>query len=187
MKEIFYATGNRGKFEDVFNFVQRCAPQITLRQFDQDLIELQDTDQRTVAIEKGRVAWRLLKRPVIVDDAGIYFENYKDFPGVFTKYIYSGLGFDGIRRLIANGDPVYYQLHLVYFYGDEQYTVFVGRRNGIVVFPDVFPDKPALPFDTLFVPVGETRTFAELRKEGCLEPFDHRIAAFKDFLAWLRV
>lgn len=187
MREIFYATGNQGKFDDVAQFVERANPQIKLVQFAEDLPELQSADQRFVAIQKGYEAWRRLKKPVIIDDAGIYFNRYRDFPGVFTKYIYKGIGFEGIQRLISNGDTVYYQLHLVYFYGDNNYQVFVGRVDGTIKFPEVFPQNPSLPFDTMFVPMGETRTFAELRTSGGRESFDHRIAAFKDFLAWLRV
>ncbi|MCL5436753.1 MAG: hypothetical protein M1549_02675 [Candidatus Dependentiae bacterium] len=185
-REIFYATGNRGKFEDLHTFLKHSAPEITLLQFAEELPELQSTDQRFVAIEKAKEAWRRLHRPVLIDDAGIYFERYDDFPGVFTKYFYRGVGFAGIQRLVPVGDPVYYQLHLVYAYGDSEHAVFVGRCDGTLVYPSEFPLNPPLPFDTLFVPRGETRTFAELRALGILEPYDHRVAACKDFLRWFR-
>lgn len=184
MRKIFYATGNQGKFDDVAQFVVKNNPEIELVQFADDLPELQSTDQRFVAVEKGRVAWNLLKQPVLIDDAGIYFANYRDFPGVFTKYIYKGIGFEGIKKLVSNGDQVYYQLHLVYFYGENSYEVFVGRVDGTIKFPEIFPKNPSLPFDTMFVPLEETRTFAELRRDGLREQFDHRIAAFKDFVRW---
>lgn len=187
MYEIFYATGNQGKFNDVAAFFAHYAPHVRLMQYAQELPELQSTDQRFVAIEKGREAWRRLKKPVVVDDAGIYFGRYDNFPGVFTKYLYKGVGFDGLRRLLNEGDPVYYQLHLAYFYGDDQYEVFAGRCDGTILFPETFPVNPPLPFDTMFVPVGETKTFVELRKSGERELFDHRIAAFKDLLKWLQV
>lgn len=186
MYEIFYATGNPGKFEDVSSFLEHQAPHIKLIQYAEELPELQSTDQRFVAVEKGREAWRRLKKPVIVDDAGIYFERYNNFPGVFTKFLYKGIGFEGIRRLVPEGDPVYYQLHLVYAYGENEHAVFVGRCDGTLTYQAEFPVNPPLPFDTLFVPCGERRTFAELRRLGLLEPCDHRIAACKDFLAWLK-
>lgn len=186
MFEIFYATGNKGKFEDVSHFVTHQIPEVTLLPYMEDLPELQSVDQRFVAIEKGREAWKRLKKPVVIDDAGIYFSEYNNFPGVFTKFLYKGIGFPGIRKLVADGAPVYYQLHLVYFYGDDQYEVFVGRCDGTIKFPAILPAEARLPFDTIFVPVGDTRTFAELRAIGEREQYDHRIAAFKKLVEWLR-
>lgn len=186
MRELFYATGNKGKFEDVSHFVTNQIPDVQLICYPDDLPELQSTDQRFVAIEKGREAWSRLKKPVVIDDAGIYFAEYNNFPGVFTKYLYKGIGFSGIRKLVADGAPVYYQLHLVYFYGDDQYEVFVGRCDGIIRFPPVLPAETTLPYDAIFVPVGDTRTFAQLRAIGEREQYDHRIAAFKKLVEWLR-
>ena len=42
------------------------------------------------------------KKPLIVDDAGIFFDGFNQFPGALAKYVMQGIGIKGILKLIQN-------------------------------------------------------------------------------------
>jgi XTP/dITP diphosphohydrolase len=185
MHELYYVTGNSDKFEVVYRYIDKNAPHIQLKPFTHDIPEIQSYDQREVAVEKARQAWNLLQKPVIIDDAGIYFEKYRDFPGVLTKFVYRGIGQEGLLKLVEPGDKAYFQITMVYWYGPEQYQVFMSKCPGYILHQQKYTASPDSPYDVLFAPEGETRTFAELRVSGEYEKYHYRIDALRQFLHWL--
>lgn len=187
MNTIYFSTGNPGKFEDVRGFIEHHAPHVELRQFSADIPEIQSYDQRSVALAKARSAWDILQKPVLIDDAGIYFERYDRFPGVLTKYVFKGLGSEGIKRLFNEGDRAHFLLYLVLCYGPDSFEVFEGRRQGTLISQDIFLPVPSLPYDQFFVPTGFAMTYAEMREKD-RELFyaeDVRIPAVRCFAHWL--
>lgn len=184
MSEFHYLTGNAGKFEEVKAFVERNNPSLSLQQIDIDLDEIQTLDHVGVAIDKAKRAWQILKKPLLVDDAGIYFEKYHRFPGTLTKFVFQGIGFDGILKLVEGDHRAYFLIYLVYINGPESYQVFEGICHGKIVEPRVIRAHPSLPFDDIFVPQGTEKTYAELRHTPDLDIYNYRIMAFKKFLQW---
>ncbi|HBY05968.1 MAG: hypothetical protein UV38_C0002G0280 [candidate division TM6 bacterium GW2011_GWE2_42_60] len=187
MNTIYFSTGNAGKFEDVRGFMQHYAKHVELKQFSADIPEIQSYDQRAVALAKARSAWDLLQKPVLVDDAGIYFERYDRFPGVLTKYVFKGLGSAGIKRLFEPGDRAYFLLYFVFCYGPDKYEIFESKRQGILVDQDTFLPVPSLPYDQFFVPTGSSMTYAEMRVKDAdlFYTEDVRIPAVKCFADWV--
>ena len=97
--EIYYATGNSGKFEEAQDCIKKHAPFIELKQLDVDIEEIQTLDQETIALDKARKAFKTVGKPVLVDDAGIFFDKYQNFPGTLSKFIFKTLCFDGVFKL----------------------------------------------------------------------------------------
>lgn len=184
MSELYYVTSNSDKFELVYRYLERNAPNIQLKPCAHDLIEIQSYNQEEVAIDKARQAWKLLQKPVLIDDAGIYFEKYRDFPGVFTKFVYHALGRDGLRKLVVPGDRACFRLTMVYWYGPEQYATFIGECQGHIVDQVQFVPGLGSPYDALFAPVEDPRSFAELHATGEHEQYHYRLKALQKFLHW---
>ena len=184
MNDIYYATGNSDKFETVFCFLERNAPHVKLKPCTKDFIEIQSNDQKEIALDKARQAWEHLQEPVLVDDSGIYFEKYHKFPGVLTKFVFQGIGLEGLWKLIEAGEKATFCLHLVYWYGPDQYEIFESECSGTVTKQKDFLGTPQFPYDTLFIPDGTTKTYAELRQAGEHDQYDYRIGAVKKFLRW---
>lgn len=184
MPEIYYATGNSDKFEIVYRYLEKNAPDIILKPCTHDFLEIQSYDQKAVAIDKARQAWNFLKKPVLVDDAGIYFEKYRDFPGVFTKFVYRGLGREGLLKLVNPGDKAYFRLSMVFWYAPDLYQDFVGECKGYIIDQTKFTAGEQSPYDMMFAPEGDTRTFAELHAVGEYEKYHYRVDALKHFLHW---
>lgn len=184
MNELYYATGNSDKFDAVNRYLEKNLPHIVLKPCVQDFPEIQSYDQRAVAVDKARQAWDYLQKPVLVDDAGIYFEKYRDFPGVLTKFVYRGIGIEGLCKLTEPGDKATFRLSMVYYYGPETYEVFVGECPGHIIHQEHFVTGEYSPYDQIFAPEGRKETFAELLQSGQAEQYHYRIHALKKFLHW---
>ena len=185
-KEIYFVTGNPGKFEEVKNYIEKNVPEIKIKQFKVDITEIQTLDQKRIVIDKAHKAWEILEKPLIVDDGAIYFEKYNKFPGVMTKYVAQGLGFEGLKKIIDNGDKATFLLYIAYIDGPKSIELFEGKSEGTIQKPEKFYGNPNLPYSCMFVPNGTDKTYEELRntKEG--EPFLYRIKALKQFVNWYK-
>ncbi|MFH0898240.1 MAG: non-canonical purine NTP pyrophosphatase [bacterium] len=187
-QEIFYVTGNQGKFEEVNFFISRHSDDIVLKQYHVDLIEEQSLDQKAIALSKAMQAWHLIKKPLLIDDSGIYFERYNKFPGTLTKFVYYGIGFEGILRLVHDDPRAYFFLYLIYVDGPNSYQIFEGKCEGKIVSPaEVFTAHPQFPYDEIFVPDGSRgRTYAQMRGTQDMDTFAYRLRAAKKFLEWYK-
>lgn len=184
VNEIYYATGNATKFQEAQEFFQNAGTTISLRQYAEDIPEIQTLDQESIAISKAREAWQRLQKPVLAEDAGIYFPQYNQFPGTMTKFIYQALGMEGILKLVGNGDAAYMQMYLVYYYGPDQYRVFKEVGPGRIEIPQVFSAPKSVPFDDIFVPEGSDKNYTWLRQHNQFEAFNYRFKALKQFVDW---
>lgn len=183
MNELYYVTSNPDKFAEVDRFVRQAGVPLILKQAAIELVEIQSLDAAEIARDKARQAWEILKKPCIVDDAGIYFERYNNFPGTMTKFIYESIGFEGLFKLIEPGDRAYFKLVLAYCASEGSIVMFEGICHGTTTQPvdNNFPAQ--LPYAAVFIPDGQTRTLAELRLTDEDHPYNYRIFAFKQFLA----
>jgi XTP/dITP diphosphohydrolase len=186
MKHLFYVTSNSGKFAEVEQFLKRHAPEIALTRVDMDIPEIQSMDQQAVAIDKAQKAWNKLKSPLLIDDAGIYFDRWNQFPGVLTKYVFQGLGMEGVKRLIDAGDTGYFALWLVYV--DEQGVLhpFEGKCLGRLTNRFKGTAHEELPYDLCFIPDGLEQTYAEIKNNPAYESYFYRIRAVQAFLDWFK-
>jgi XTP/dITP diphosphohydrolase len=180
-KRVWYATTNHGKFEEVKRYIEEHAPSIELAQLAEELPEVQSMDQRAIALDKAAQAWNLVKEPVLVDDAGIYFEAYNEFPGTLTKFVYYGIGYEGLLKLVEQNNRAFFRLFMVYMDKDNK-EVFEGRCDGKIIRPEKFDAHPKLPYDAIFLPDGTDKTYAELRGTPEEHEFAYRLRALKKFL-----
>jgi len=185
MHELYYATGNHDKFSTVGRYLAGERPEIILKQCAHELIEIQSDELEQVAIDKARQAWNILQKPVLVDDAGIYFDNYNKFPGVMTKYVFNGIGFEGLYALTKPGDTAYFRLYMVYWYEPQKYIVFESSCAGYISHQTLYKATESSPYNQLFIPNGCDKTLAQMICEnGHCQEYDYRIAAVKKFLNW---
>lgn len=186
MNTIYYATSNPVKFQEAHQFFKHHMPHIKVEQYGEDIPEIQSLDQKLIAINKAQEAWRRLQKPVLAEDAGIYFAKYNQFPGTLSKFIYQTLGMEGILKLVSTNDTASFELHLVYYYGDNQYQVFRGTFAGTIKKITIFNAPKSRPFDDIFVPEGTHKTYNELRTTNELYPFNYRVKALEQFSEWYK-
>jgi len=182
--QIPYVTTNEGKFKDIQDFLARSTDlHIDVYQKNLEIEEFQSDDQLEIVKKKARAAWTNLKTPLLIEDAGIFFEKYHNFPGTFSKYIFKSLGFEGLCKLYESGDRAYFKLILCYIAGPEDLHFFEGRCEGSLIRPHTGMHAN-LPYQVIFVPDGAKKTYQQLSDDGEKAPFAFRTKAFEKFLKW---
>lgn len=181
--EIYYVTGNAGKFEEVLDFFQRKCPEVSIKQHPLDIDEIQSLDQKVVVCDKVKKAFAVLKKPLLLDDGGIFFEAYHKFPGTLSKFVFQGLGFKGLFKLVEEDNRAAFILQLAYTDG-KQIKLFEGICRGVIIIPSDFATHPQLPFTAIFKPNGSDKTLAELRYTEDFFNYSFRQQALQKFVEW---
>lgn len=185
---IHFVTGNIGKFtqveEALWSFVD-------LVQVDLHIPEIQTTSIRDISADKARQSFAQVGKPVLVEDSGIYFDAFPDFPGALTKFIYQGIGLEGIRRLFAGEENTKAMFQCVLSYMDGKHidpVQFVWEVSGRLVFTYLkdHEEDPRLPYDLIFVADG-LESPVLFHMEQWKSELSHRVIATKQLKEWIEV
>ncbi len=99
--KTYLITWNQKKLEEI---KKNISNKIKLKSQKLDIEELQSLDMWEISKQKAINAYKLLQKPVLVDDSGIYFDAYNNFPWTFAKFAFLQLWFDGFEKLLQNGN-----------------------------------------------------------------------------------
>jgi XTP/dITP diphosphohydrolase len=182
-KIITLVTGNQSKLMEAIEIAKKYPIKIVGKKLY--LPEIMEINAEKIIIEKAKYAFKKIKKPLIVDDSGIYFEAYPNFPGVFTKFIIKLLGFDGIFKLLKGKTRgAYFQCTICFIESNLQKPIlFKGICKGRIAekISNIFDLNSE--FNSIFIPEGENRTFSEMTIEE-RKKFSHRRKALEKFLKW---
>lgn len=175
---IHFATGNENKVNEVSKILG-----IPIEIARLELDEIQDVDIEKVARRKVEHAFEVLKKPVFVDDVGVYFSAWNGFPGTFAKFLQDAGGNEIILRMLSGEkDRKVMARCVIAFHDGEKVHTFIGEMNGVVI------EKPkgitGWGYDPIIIPTGEIRTYAEMGEEE-KNKISHRALALKHFKEFL--
>lgn len=174
---FYFITGNKDKFEEVKHLI----PEI--EQLDIDLPEIQEIDPKEIVKYKLQSALAHHKGSFIVDDTGIYLSCLNGFPGPLSKWLEKSIGSEGIYNLTAklNDSKAEAKAVIGYVHTDGEFHFFEGVVKGQIVQPR---GKSGFGWDPVFLPDGQTKTYAEMTREE-KTAISHRTLAvnkLKEFL-----
>lgn len=171
-------SGNRGKIAEA-----RRAVGEGLEAVEVDLPEIQSLSFLEVVEEKAAEAWRRLGRPLVVEEAGLELSAMNGFPGPLVKWMLEAVGAEGIaRNAVALGDTGATARCLLLYRDAHRTVIGEGSTAGILVLPP--RGDGGFGWDPVFLPEGETRTFAELAGPE-KDAVSHRGRAWRDLLSKL--
>ncbi|MAF80132.1 non-canonical purine NTP pyrophosphatase, RdgB/HAM1 family [bacterium] len=154
---MYFVTSNKNKLREFEEILE-----IKLEQIELDLDEIQEIDVKKVIEHKASEAYAKIQKPVIVEDTGLYIESWKGFPGALAKWVDKTIGFKNIPHLLK-GDRRARAETAVGYYDGKEFRSFRGKIEGSI------PTKPrgetGFGWDTIFVPEGHEKTFAEMDAE----------------------
>lgn len=153
-----FVTSNPNKVKEVEAILGR-----SLERKDLDLPEIQAIDVNQVVRDKVKRAYQQLKRPVIVEDTGLYLKDMNGFPGALTKWVLKTIGADGICQFPSNSRKAYAKTAVGLYAGEgSTEEVFTGQVEGkIATTPQ---GETSFGWDAIFIPQGYNQTFAQLGK-----------------------
>ena len=157
--EPVFVTSNANKLREASAILGR-----ELSQSDLEIKEIQALEVKDVVREKAREAYLILKKPVLVEDTGLYIKRLKGFPGALIKWVLGAIGNEGICGLLPQGaDRSAYAETGLCLYDGKEFRTFFGRVDGKIAASP----RGATNFgwDPVFQPDGHERTFAEMSAE----------------------
>ena len=181
MKSVFLITSNLGKVEEISGHLEKFGIKAVGKEME--VPEIQDGHEK-VAEEKARYAVGVVKSPLIVEDTALFFEAFDNFPGIHAKFIFTAIGYDGIFRLLE-GKPrkAYFKTVIAYCEPGKEPKTFIGMNSGRIAESIRGVSHPRLPYDSVFIPDGEDRVFAEMTKEEKAK-YSARAKAAEAFAQW---
>jgi XTP/dITP diphosphohydrolase len=177
---ITFASTNQNKFREVESILAARGVRAEFAQLD--LVEIQSDSLEEIASEKAKSAYSKVKRPVIVEDDGLYIDALSGFPGQYSSYVFRTLGNAGILKLLEGSTHLrsaYFRSLIAYSDG-SLVQLFEGRITGYIT-ETIAPG--GWGYDPIFVPEGSSVTFAELANGK--SKYSHRRIALDKFADWL--
>ena len=182
---IFFVSTNKSKF----NEISRILKEEVEMKIIQKNIEIDEPKAKTldeISKYKAKKAFEILKGPLLVDDTGIIFEAYNDFPGTISKLFFNMVGFKGILKLmIETNRKAYYKSVITYTENGKDFFQFTGKYFGsLAKYPSKLVNK-YFPYDSLFIPKGKNKPRIEEKQSEQISS-SHRRVALKKFIKWLK-
>ncbi len=178
MKKLLFATGNKEKVEELQTILE-----IPLEFAEVDIEEVQSMDLEYVARRKAEEAFRILGKPVIVDDVGVFIEAWGGFPGPFVKFLFLHLGNKRLLDLLKDERNRNVRVQSVIgYYDGEKVRTFLGEVRGTFALEE--RGTEGWGFDPIIIPAGQIQTYAEMGLAG-KNKLSHRKAALDKFSEFL--
>ena len=199
---LIIATHNKGKLAEIDALLAPYG-MATEAAGDLGLPEPEETGTSFAenALIKARAACDATGCVALADDSGLCVAGLNGAPGVWTAdwaerndieaQAFGGAGRDWylamgkvegkLAELGTDADrSAYFISTLALVWPDGHYEIFEGRAPGTLTWPP--RGMLGFGYDPVFVPNGETQTYAELGPEHKMQ-YDHRADAFKKLVA----
>ncbi len=176
---LLFATGNAHKFREAQEILKPYG--IMLEQIRPDHPEIRADDVEEVALDSAKNIHARVKKPLIVDDSGLFIHALGNFPGAYSEWVQKKLGNKGILKLMeGQADRTAHFKACVAYCDGKVLKSFCGRVNGTIAERE--SGNGGFGYDPIFVPENEKETFAE--NETLKNRISHRFNAFTDFAKW---
>ncbi len=184
-KVVYFATGNIHKFNEAR--VVLAEHELAAAMLRMKGVEIQSDSLVEIAGTSALGAFKQAHLPVIVEDAGLFIDALKGFPGTYAAYVYKTIRNEGVLKLMTNllNRQATFRSAIAYcddasgavkcFEGEVQGKITTGQRKTM--------GQSAFGFDPIFQPDGSSKTFAEMTLTE-KNRFSHRAKALQKFADW---
>lgn len=175
LSELYFASSNKHKYQEAKSILKSFG--ISLHFFKIELEEIQSNSLSEIALKKSMQAFTKLKKPVIVEDDGLFINSLEGFPGPYSSYVFKTIGNKGILRLVSDTRAAKFVSNISF--SDKNFSKsFESKIDGRI---SKTPKGIGWGYDPIFIPLNSKKTFAELKNKNELS---HRYKALKKFANW---
>lgn len=184
---IFFATNNVNKFNEARKVMSEHGIAVGMLRIKS--LEIQNDSPEEIAKASVVDAFEKCHLPIIVEDAGLFIDALKGFPGPYAAYVYKTIGNQGLLKLMEKEKErkAHFESAVAYLSeGSKLPVCFSGEVKGKIAFEERRGDgKSGFGFDPIFKPAHSRKTFAEMSiTEKNLH--SHRANAFRKFAKWYK-
>lgn len=175
LSELYFASSNKHKYQEAKEILGSFG--ITLNFFRIELEEIQSHSLSKIALNKSIQAFQKLKKPVIVEDDGLFITSLDGFPGPYSSYVFRTIGNKGILSLVSKVRTAKFISNISF--SDKNFSKsFESKLDGRI---SKISKGIGWGYDPIFIPLNSKKTFAEMKNKNELS---HRYKALKKFANW---
>ncbi len=162
IEAVTFVTGNAGKVAELRELLDPLG--IAVIPDDRGYPEIQhDTLRGVTEAGAGYLLATGLEPPFLLEDAGLFVDDLRDWPGVYSRHAFDALGCDGLLQLMqgrTNRTASFLaDLCFVDHHGDPHH--FEGECRGTIA--NEVHGSGGFGYDPVFIPDdADGRTFAEM-------------------------
>ena len=176
--DVFFASSNKNKYLEAKKILEEF--DISLGFFKCNLLEIQSDKLEDIAIQKTKNAFHLCKKPVIIEDDGLYIDSLNGFPGPYSSYVFQTIGNKGILKITNTKRNASFRSIIAYSDSKHKGKLFKGKVSGKI---SKSLKGKGWGYDPIFIPSKQSKTFAELEDKNNIS---HRYLALKKFASWFQ-
>ena len=172
---LYFVSSNSHKFEEVSQIL--ASLKIEIKFINSELEEIQSNSLKDIAERKAKDAFKKFKKPLIIEDAGLFIDSLNGFPGPYSSYVFKTIGNKGILNLVkTKRDATFFSLIT---YCDKKITkTFEGKLKGKISFSS---KGNGWGYDPIFIPSNSKNTMGQTNIKN---NFSHRSKSLKKFSNW---
>ena len=175
LSELYFASSNKHKFLEAKKILESFG--VKIKFYKIELEEIQSDSLSEVASKKAINAFKVLNKPVIIEDDGLFIDSLGNFPGVYSSYAFKTIGNKGILNLLGKKREAKF-ISIITFLDKNYLKSFEGKIHGTI---SKTQKGQGWGYDPIFIPLNSKKTFAELKNKNELS---HRYKALKKFASW---
>lgn len=176
MDKIYFASKSEDKFREIEEIISIEGWDKLLKikkwpgELSKELPELQTENDETLVKNKALAAFKILRRPVMVEHTALKITTLNDLPGLHTNYFYTKLGYEKIVKWCSSYEEFGAVVESILCVCDgQQYWIGRGKENGqIVESVENIKEEDGFGWDIIFIPDNDNpdrKTYAELKNE----------------------
>ena len=177
LKDLTFVTSNKNKVREIKEIL---GPNIKIREIN--LPEIQSLNLDEVITEKAKEAFKIVKKPIVVEDVSLEVEALKGLPGTFVKFFLQTIGTEGTAKLVGKNSTFTTVTAAFALYDGKKIKIFKGSIRGKLIKKN--KGENGFGFDKIFVPTGFKETYAQLSSE-LKNKISHRAKALKKLKDYL--
>jgi len=179
MLSLIFATSNEHKLKEAREILG-----IEVEGTSLDIPEIQSLNEDEVVRQKAIDYYDQIQKPLFVEDVSLTFHTLGKLPGTYINDFSKQLGNEGLIKLLDGKDDrsATATVSIGYIHSDKKITVFQGSIEGSIALEE--KGEMGFGWDPIFIPEGESQTFAEMDSDA-KNRYSMRGIAFREFKKWL--
>jgi len=147
-----------------------------------EIPETQSLNLDEVITEKAKAAYKIIKKPVLVEDVSLEIKTLKGLPGTLVKFFLQTLGTEGTVKLVGKSKSDTTVTAAVAIYDGKNIKIFKGTVYGTLSPKN--RGSHGFGFDKVFIPNGYTKTYAQM-PDKLKNKISHRAKALQKVKEYL--
>ncbi|HET7149379.1 MAG TPA: RdgB/HAM1 family non-canonical purine NTP pyrophosphatase [Candidatus Nitrosopolaris sp.] len=178
MCSLYFLSTNTNKYIEIHPILHKY--EIDVKFLNMKLREIQGESLSQIAVEKSKDAFKIISKPVIVEDDGLLIQRLNGFPGSYSSFVFKTIGSSGILKLLSHSKNRSASFVSVFVYNDgNTLRRFLGKTEGRISSKIA---GAGWGYDPIFIPTGSELSFGQLKDKKFR--LSHRTKAITAFARW---